>query len=43
MEEMLATVQRKHENKVTDLHATLDRLLKVGLPTQHGFTLFLHC
>ncbi|KAG8012636.1 Ras and EF-hand domain-containing protein [Nibea albiflora] len=28
MEEMLATVQRKHENKVTDLHATLDRLLK---------------
>ncbi|XP_010732621.3 ras and EF-hand domain-containing protein isoform X2 [Larimichthys crocea] len=28
MEVMLATVQRKHENKVTDLHATLDRLLK---------------
>ncbi|TKS73435.1 Ras and EF-hand domain-containing protein [Collichthys lucidus] len=28
MEVTLATVQRKHENKVTDLHATLDRLLK---------------
>nr|XP_046249035.1 ras and EF-hand domain-containing protein isoform X2 [Scatophagus argus] len=28
MEEILATVQRKHENKVTELHATVDRLLK---------------
>ncbi|XP_068170286.1 ras and EF-hand domain-containing protein [Antennarius striatus] len=28
MEEMLAVVQRKHENKMTDLHATVERLLK---------------
>ncbi|KAI3371327.1 hypothetical protein L3Q82_023947 [Scortum barcoo] len=28
MEGALATMQRKHENEVTDLHATVDRLLK---------------
>lgn len=42
MEGVLATVQRKHENKVADLRATVDRLLKVGFPTQHAFTLFSH-
>uniref|UniRef100_A0A7N6F5U0 EF-hand domain-containing protein n=1 Tax=Anabas testudineus TaxID=64144 RepID=A0A7N6F5U0_ANATE len=35
MEGIMATVQRKHENEVADLQATIDRLLKVGLPTQH--------
>ncbi|XP_054865342.1 ras and EF-hand domain-containing protein isoform X1 [Amphiprion ocellaris] len=28
MEGIMATMQRKHENKVADLHATVDRLLK---------------
>ncbi|KAM9376673.1 ras and EF-hand domain-containing protein [Pholidichthys leucotaenia] len=28
MEGVLATMQRKHENEIADLHATLDRLLK---------------
>ncbi|XP_076588112.1 ras and EF-hand domain-containing protein [Chaetodon auriga] len=28
MEAILATMQREHEDKVTDLHATVDRLLK---------------
>ena len=37
MEGVLATVQRKHENTVTDLRATVDRLLKVGFPTKHAF------
>lgn len=30
MEEILANVQRKHENKVSDLQTTVDRLIKVG-------------
>lgn len=30
MEEILANVQRKHENRVSDLQATVDRLIKVG-------------
>uniref|UniRef100_A0A8C9XT38 RAS and EF-hand domain containing 2 n=1 Tax=Sander lucioperca TaxID=283035 RepID=A0A8C9XT38_SANLU len=42
MEGVIATMQRKHDNKVADLHATVDRLLKVGFPTQHAFTLFFH-
>lgn len=32
MEEMLATVQRRHENKVADLQTTVDKLFKVGFP-----------
>lgn len=32
MEEMMATVQRKHKNEVADLHAAVDRLLKVVFP-----------
>ncbi|KAF3854793.1 hypothetical protein F7725_022848 [Dissostichus mawsoni] len=28
MEEVMANLQRKHKNEVTDLHATVDRLLK---------------
>ncbi|XP_059190719.1 ras and EF-hand domain-containing protein [Centropristis striata] len=28
MEEVMMTMQRKHKNEVTDLHATVDRLLK---------------
>lgn len=39
MEGTLATMQRKHENEVTDLHATVDRLLKVAFPTQRAFTM----
>lgn len=42
MEEMMATVQRKHKNEVADLHAAVDRLLKVVFPTQHALSLFLH-
>lgn len=34
MEEVLATLQRKHENKVADLQTTVDKLLKVGFPTR---------
>lgn len=33
MEGVTATMQRKHENEVADLHATVDRLLKVGFTT----------
>lgn len=40
MEEILVTLQRKHENKVADLQTTVDKLLKVGFPTHMGF-LFL--
>lgn len=38
MEEMLASVQRKYENKVADLQTTVDKLLKVSLPT-HPYVL----
>lgn len=38
----MATVQRKHENEVADLQATVDRLLKVCFLTQQAFTLFFH-
>ncbi len=38
MEGLLATMQRKHKNEVTDLHATVDRLLKVAFPIQRAFT-----
>lgn len=31
MEGIMASVQRKHENEVADLQATVDRLLKVSL------------
>lgn len=34
MEEILAGVQTKYENKVADLQTTVDKLLKVGFPTQ---------
>lgn len=34
MEEILAGVQRKYENKVADLQTSVDKLLKVGFPTQ---------
>lgn len=37
MEEILVTLQRKHENKVADLQTTVDKLLKVGFPTHMGF------
>lgn len=30
MEEITAGLQRRHENEVADLHATVERLLKVG-------------
>lgn len=30
MEDILASVQRKHGNKVADLQTTVDRLLQVG-------------
>lgn len=30
MEEIMAGLQRRHENEVADLHATVERLLKVG-------------
>lgn len=30
MEGIMTTMQRKHENEVADLHASVDRLLKVG-------------
>lgn len=32
MEGIIATMQRKHNNEVADLHATADQLLKVGFP-----------
>lgn len=32
MEGILATMQREHKNKVTELHATVERLLQVGFP-----------
>lgn len=35
MEGVLSTMQRKHENEVADLHATVDRLLKVDFLAQH--------
>lgn len=34
MEDILASVQRKYENKVADLQTTVDKLLKVSFPTQ---------
>lgn len=34
MEGIMASMQRKHENEVADLHATVDRLLKVRFVTQ---------
>lgn len=37
MEEILVTLQRKHENKVADLQTTVDKLLKVGFPTHMNF------
>lgn len=38
MEGILAALQRKHENEVADLQATVDRLLKVDLLLQQtGF------
>lgn len=30
MEEIMAGLQRRHENEVADLHASVERLLKVG-------------
>lgn len=36
MEEILASVQRKYENKVADLQTTVDKLLKVSFPTHRS-------
>uniref|UniRef100_A0A3Q3LSI4 RAS and EF-hand domain containing 2 n=1 Tax=Mastacembelus armatus TaxID=205130 RepID=A0A3Q3LSI4_9TELE len=35
MEGIMAAMQRKHENEVADLHANVERLLKVGFSTKH--------
>lgn len=40
MEEILASVQRKYENKVADLQTTVDKLLKVSLPTHPSVSVF---
>lgn len=37
MEEIMAGLQRRHENEVADLHASVERLLKVGC----GFFFFI--
>lgn len=40
MEEILASVQRKYENKVADLQTTVDKLLKVSFPTHPSLNMF---
>lgn len=40
MEDILASVQRKYENKVADLQTTVDKLLKVSLPTRPSVSAF---
>lgn len=46
MDEIMSSLQRKHENEVADLHATVDRLLKVDIyiffHRHHPTPLFCH-